>query len=68
MKFSDQLRLLRKARAWTQDELGREAELHPTAIAHYEAGRRKPSMKNLLALASAFGISTDELLGRKKLS
>ncbi len=37
--------------------------MQPSAIAHFEAGRRKPSFDNIHALARALAVSADFLLG-----
>ncbi len=37
--------------------------MQPSAIAHFEAGRRKPSFDNVRALAKALKVSADFLLG-----
>lgn len=33
-------------------------------VAHWESGRRDPSLSNVIALADAFGCSIDSLVGR----
>lgn len=60
------LAIMRRVHGWSQVELGVRSGLHPTAVAHYEHGRRAPSLANLCALADALYVSTDYLLGRKK--
>jgi transcriptional regulator with XRE-family HTH domain len=37
--------------------------MQPSAIAHFEGGRRKPSFDNVRALAKALKVSADYLLG-----
>ncbi|OXT01640.1 hypothetical protein B7H23_01320 [Notoacmeibacter marinus] len=61
--FAIRLRKVRDDRALSQSELARLAGLQPSAIAHFEAGRRKPSFDNVRALAKALKISADYLLG-----
>lgn len=39
--------------------------MQPSAIAHFEAGRRKPSFDNVRALAEALNVTADFLLGAK---
>jgi transcriptional regulator with XRE-family HTH domain len=51
-------------RKLTQIELGTKANLPSTSIAHFEAGKRKPSFDNLRKLAEALEVTTDYLLGR----
>ena len=36
--------------------------LKPSAISHFERGRRLPSLKNLVKLADALGVTLDELV------
>ena len=40
--------------------------MQPSAIAHFEADRRKPSFDNVRALATALDASADYLLGSKE--
>ena len=48
----------------TQHQLGIMADLSGQWICHFESGRRRPNIDNLVKLASALGVSTDWLLGR----
>ena len=61
--FAARLRKTRENRELSQSELAREAGMQPSAIAHFEAGRRKPSFDNVRALARALKVSADYLLG-----
>lgn len=61
--FADRLQKIRDDRKLTQSDLARKAGLQPSAIAHFEAGRRKPSFANIRTLAIALDVSTDYLLG-----
>jgi len=61
--FASRLRKTRENRELSQSELAREAGMQPSAIAHFEAGRRKPSFDNVRALARALKVSADYLLG-----
>ena len=60
--FASRLRKTRETRELSQSELAREAGMQPSAIAHFEAGRRKPSFDNVRALAKALKVSADYLL------
>ena len=62
--FSERLKKAREMRELTQAELGAKAILPSTSIAHFEAGKRKPSFDNLRKLAEALEVTTDFLLGR----
>ena len=61
--FASRLRKTRETRELSQSELAREAGMQPSAIAHFETGRRKPSFDNVRALAKALKVSADYLLG-----
>lgn len=61
--FSTRLKKLRESRELTQSDLARLAGMQPSAIAHFEAGRRKPSFDNIRWLARALEVSTDHVLG-----
>jgi transcriptional regulator with XRE-family HTH domain len=61
--FANRLRMIREQREFSQSDLARAAGMQPSAIAHFEAGRRKPSFDNVRSLATALTISADYLLG-----
>lgn len=63
-KFSDRLRITRELRKLSQAELAQKAGLQPSAISHFETGRRSPSFDNLKRLADSLGVSMDYLFGR----
>ena len=62
--FPDRLRAARQLRAFSQSELADKAGLQPSAVSHFETGRRAPSFDNLKALSDALQVTTDYLLGR----
>jgi transcriptional regulator with XRE-family HTH domain len=43
-------------------ELARRVDLAPSSISQIETGKIRPSVKTLYALASAFGVTVDEIL------
>lgn len=49
-------------RELTQQELGKLAGISSMHIAHFESGRRLPSIPNLLKLCKALQVTTDWLL------
>lgn len=53
----------REERDWSQAELARRIKMNNTALNKIEKGTRKVSSAELEALASAFNVSTDYLLG-----
>jgi transcriptional regulator with XRE-family HTH domain len=62
--FSERLRTAREHRKLSQAELAEKADLQPSAISHFENGRRSPSFDNLKGLADALDVTTDYLIGR----
>lgn len=65
MDFGKRLKDLREAAEMTQAKLAELANMDPSAVAHLEAGRRKPSFHNIRRLAKALNISTDDLLNQE---
>ena len=61
--FGARLKEARERQGLSQAELGDRAGMQPSAIAHFEANRRKPSFENVRRLATALGVSSDFLLG-----
>lgn len=64
--FAARLRKAREDRDLSQSALARLAGLQPSAIAHFEGERRKPSFDNVRALAKALETTADYLLGSKQ--
>jgi transcriptional regulator with XRE-family HTH domain len=62
--FAECLREVREKRGLTQVELGMKAGIHGTAIAHMEAGARRPAFDSLRRLVTALEVTSDYLLGR----
>lgn len=65
IKFPERLRHARDKKGLSQSELAEKAGLQPSAVSHFETGRRSPSFDNLKALSEALQVSTDYLLGRE---
>jgi transcriptional regulator with XRE-family HTH domain len=63
-KFPDRLRAARQLRNLSQSDLAEKSDLQPSAVSHFETGRRAPSFDNLKALSEALQVTTDYLLGR----
>jgi transcriptional regulator with XRE-family HTH domain len=63
--FAVRLREARERQGLNQAELAQRAEMQPSAIAHFEANRRKPSFENVRRLAKALDVSSDYLMGFK---
>jgi len=49
------LLILRCARGWSQEELGRNSGIRSTSIADYECGRAVPVVKKVVRLVAAMG-------------
>lgn len=62
--FSQRLRKARKTKKLSQTELAENAGFQPSAISHFETGKRSPSFANLKKLADALEVTVDYLLGR----
>jgi transcriptional regulator with XRE-family HTH domain len=62
--FPERLRAARELRKLSQSELAEKADLQPSAVSHFETGRRSPSFQNLKALSDALKVTTDYLIGR----
>jgi len=56
------LRATRIAHGVGLRELARRLDLSPSSISQIETGKIRPSVKTLYALASAFGVTVDEIL------
>lgn len=63
-KFADRLREARDLKKLSQGDLAEKSGLQPSAISHFETGKRAPSFDNLKRLADALAVSVDYLLGR----
>ncbi|MFA5287180.1 MAG: helix-turn-helix transcriptional regulator [Candidatus Omnitrophota bacterium] len=64
--LASRLKDLRKIKGWSQQKLAEKTDLSFNAITKIEQGLAKhPTLKTLIKLADAFGISIDELVGRK---
>lgn len=61
-EFGKRLAEIRAYRELTQHELAAKAGMAPSAISHFESGRREPSLGSLRKLAEALGTGADELL------
>lgn len=59
------IRKCREMRGMTQARLAEKCRLKPSAISHFETGRRTPSLGNLIILADMLDVSLDQLCFRK---
>lgn len=65
MALGERITEARAAAGMNQAELAEAAGLDPSAVSHFECGRRRPSVGNLRKLVRALGCSADWLLGRE---
>lgn len=61
--FGEILKILRKKRGMTQQELGSQVGLSKAVVSKYENGMGYPSFDVLVRIAAFFGVTTDYLLG-----
>lgn len=64
-EFPGLLRKTRENKGLSQSELAHKAGFQPSAISHFESGRRSPSFENLKRLADSLSVTIDFLLGRE---
>jgi transcriptional regulator with XRE-family HTH domain len=60
--FAQKVRALRLEKGWTQEELGRRADLHRTYIGSIERYERNVSLLNIERIARALGVGVKDLL------
>ena len=62
-KFPERLRMLRKRKHLSQEELGRLFGVSGTAVHRWETGQTEPDLATLQQLAALFGQTLDSLCG-----
>lgn len=62
--FQENLALIRRERGLSQEQLADAAGVSRSAIGMWESGHSQPDGLTLVRLASALGVSADELLGK----
>ncbi len=62
--FGERLAALRKAASFTQVELAAELGISQRMVAYYESPQAAPPAALLPSIATALGVSIDELFGR----
>jgi transcriptional regulator with XRE-family HTH domain/predicted transcriptional regulator len=63
ISLGKQIRHLRKQREMSLEDLGAAVGAAPSQLSLIENGKKEPKLSMLRALAKAFGVSSDELLG-----
>lgn len=66
--FGSRMAALRAAAGYTQRSLAAELGISQRMVAYYEGQSDRPPVQLLPALAEAFGITVDQLLGREPIS
>jgi transcriptional regulator with XRE-family HTH domain len=64
MFFNSNLKFLRKAKGFTQDELAFELDLKRSQIGSYEEGRAHPAYDKLAEMSKYFHISIDNIINK----
>ncbi len=54
----------RRGKKWTQQTLAERAELPRTYLTDIEGQRRNPSLRTLLRVANALGVTLQDLFGK----
>ena len=62
--FGTALRELRKEKGYSQETLAFESGYHPTYIGQIERGKKNPSLRAIISLASALDVLPSDLLQR----
>jgi transcriptional regulator with XRE-family HTH domain len=60
--FGEAVRLVRKGRGWSQEQLAEAAGLDRTYISGLERGTRNPALSTQERIAAALGVTLHELL------
>lgn len=63
LPIGDIIRSLRNGQNLSQEKLARKIGVNKSTITLYENGTRMPSIRKLIALSKALGVTTDYLLG-----
>lgn len=62
--LADNLRRLRKEKGWSQERLAQQAGVTLSSLSKIESGANdNPTIKTLQSLASALGVTLDDLAG-----
>ena len=62
--ISPRLKPLRKAKGFTQEDLGDLVGVAKMRVSDYESGKTEPPLKTLIKIADVFNVSLDWLCGR----
>ena len=62
-QFGDNVKRLRKAKGWSQEDLAKRAKLHRTYIGSIERSERNVSLINIERIANALDVKIRALTG-----
>lgn len=60
--FSDRLKMLRKERGWSQEDLAARLQVSPGSVGNWEIGPHQPHPKTLAKIAAQFEVEVSFLL------
>ena len=66
LKFGDRVRIFRKEKGLSQEDLAHKAELHRTYIGMIERAEKNITLLNIEKIANALNISIKDLLDEDK--
>lgn len=66
MTFAERLMTLRRAKGWSQEELGERLGVTRQTVSKWELGSTTPELEKLSAMGELFGVSLDELVNGKQ--
>lgn len=64
MEYNPRIKAFREAKGMTVRELADKLYVTAPAVVHWESGKNRPTLDNLLAMADLFGCSLDAICGR----
>ena len=67
MSFAKNLRILRKQRKLTQEQLAKELGVSTSSVSMYENGKREADYETLEVIADYFNIDMNTLLGKSEI-
>ena len=62
MNFGEKIKLLRKEKGWSQEELSKKIETDTRQVSLYENNKVAPSAETIVRISKVFNISIDYLL------
>ncbi len=68
MNFSEKLKLLRKNKGYTQEELAEQLNISRIAVTKWEAGQTYPDIMNLIQISNIMNVSVDYLVKEQECS